>query len=71
MICEQGDIVSINFDPSERHEPAGRHYGVVLSPWEVNRMCALSTLAPITSRDNGFPLHIRINDGNDIYGFVQ
>lgn len=71
MICEQGDVVSLDFDPSRRHEPAGRHYAVVLSPWEVNRMCSLTVLAPITSRDNGYPLHVPIAEGNDVYGFVQ
>lgn len=71
MICEQGDIVSINFDPSLRHEPAGRHYAVAISPWEVNRMSSLTVLAPVTSRDNGYPLHVPIAEGNDIYGFVQ
>lgn len=71
VIYEQGDIVSINFDPSRRHEPAGRHYAVVLSPWEINRMCALTVLAPITSTDNGYPLHVHIADGNPVYGFVQ
>ncbi|MEC4176109.1 type II toxin-antitoxin system PemK/MazF family toxin [Adlercreutzia sp. R7] len=71
MIAEQGDIVSLNFDPSRRHEPAGRHYAVVLSPWHVNRMSALTLLAPITSRDNGYPLHVPIAEGNDVHGFVQ
>ena len=71
MILEQGDLVSINFDPSKRHEPAGRHYAVVLSPWEINRMSALTVLAPITSRDNGYPLHIKITEGNEIFGFIQ
>lgn len=71
MILEQGDVVSINFDPSKRHEPAGKHYGVVLSPWHVNKMCSLTLLAPVTSRDNGYPLHVRIAEGNPIYGFVQ
>lgn len=71
MILEQGDIVSINFDPSKRHEPAGRHYGIVLSPWHVNKMCSLTLLAPVTSKDNGYPLHVRIAEGNPIYGFVQ
>ncbi len=71
MIAEQGDIVSLNFDPSRRHEPAGRHYAVVLSTWEVNRMSAITLLAPITSRDNGYPLHVPIAEGNDIHGFVQ
>lgn len=71
MICEQGDIVSINFDPSKGHEPAYRHYGVVLSPWHVNRMCALTLMAPITSVDNGYPLHVRLAEGNPVEGFVQ
>ena len=71
MILEQGDIVSINFDPSKRHEPAGRHYAVVLSPWEVNRMSSLTVLAPITSTDNHYPLHVPIASGNPVYGFVQ
>ncbi len=71
MIFEQGDIISINFDPSKRHEPAGRHYGVVLSPWHVNNMCSLTLLAPITSTDNGYPLHVNIEEGYPIYGFVQ
>lgn len=71
MILEQGDIVSINFDPSKRHEPAGRHYAVVLSPWEVNRMSSLTVMAPITSRDNHYPLHIPIDPDNPIHGYVQ
>ncbi len=71
MILEQGDLISINFDPSKRHEPAGRHYAVVLSPWEINRMSALTLLAPITSKDNGYPLHIPIAEGNEVFGFVQ
>lgn len=71
VICEQGDIVPLNFDPSLRHEPAGRHYAVVLSPWEVNSVCSLTTVAPVTSRDDGYPLHVPIAEGNEIYGFVQ
>ncbi len=71
LICEQGDIVSINFDPSRQHEPAGRHYAVVLSPWYINRMSSLTLLAPITSVDNGYPLHVRIAGENPIFGFIQ
>ena len=71
MICEQGDVVSLNFDSSLAHEPAGRHYAIVISPWQVNSMSALTLLAPVTSRDNRFPLHVPIAPGNPIYGFVQ
>lgn len=71
MICEQGDIVSLTFDPSLRHEPAGRHYAVVISPWEVNSVCSLTLVAPVTSANNRYPLHVPIADGNPIYGYVQ
>ena len=71
LIFEQGDIVSINFDPSARHEPAGRHYAVVVSPWTINSRCSLTTLVPVTSRDNGYPLHVPLGEGNPIYGFAQ
>lgn len=71
MMYEQGDIVGINFDPSTRHEPAGRHYGIVVSPWDVNRISSLTVLVPVTSVDNGYPLHVRIAEGNAIHGFAQ
>ena len=71
MIYEQGDIIKINFDPSQRHEPAGWHYAVVVSPWTINSRCSLTTVVPVTSTDNGYPLHVRIADGNDIGGFAQ
>lgn len=34
-------------------------------------MCTLTLLAPVTSVDNGYPLHVRIADDNPIHGFVQ
>ena len=71
MICEQGDIVSINFDPSMRHEPTGRHYAVVVSPWHVNRMSSLTVVVPITSTDNGYPLHVALPSDGDVVGFAQ
>lgn len=71
MIYEQGDIVSINFDPSKRHEPAGRHYAVVISPWTINSMSSLTIVAPVTSINNKYPLHVPIKMGNPIHGFVQ
>lgn len=71
MIFEQGDIVSINLDPPKRHEPAGRHYAVVVSPWEVNSHSSLTAVLPITSTDNGYPLHVPIAAGNCVGGFVQ
>ena len=71
MICEQGQIVSINFDPPKRHEPAGRHYGIVVSTWEANMRMSLTYLVPVTSVNNGHPFHVVIAPGNPIEGFAQ
>jgi len=71
MIYEQGDVICINFDPSLRHEPAGRHYAVVISPWAVNSRSSFAVVAPVTSVDNGYPFHVAIKPGNQIHGFVQ
>jgi mRNA interferase MazF len=71
MICEQGDIISVNFDPSLRHESKGLHYAIVISPWQINTMTSLTLVAPVTSTNNHYPLHVRIEDNNPIHGFVQ
>ena len=34
-------------------------------------MSALTLVVPITSRDNGFPLHVPITGSTDVVGFAQ
>jgi mRNA interferase MazF len=71
MVYEQGDIVSLNFNPSKGHEPAQRHPAVVVSATRVNYTTNLTLLAPVTSIDNRFPLHVPLAPGNPINGFIQ
>jgi mRNA interferase MazF len=71
MAFQQGDIVSINFDPSKGHEPAKRRPAIVVSSSKVNLMTNLTLLAPVTSTDNGFPLHVPLGQNNAIEGFAQ
>ncbi|MDR1082455.1 MAG: type II toxin-antitoxin system PemK/MazF family toxin [Coriobacteriales bacterium] len=70
-VYQQGDILFIDFNPSKGHEPAERHPALVVSSTRVNYLTNLTLLAPITSSDNHFPLHIRIAPGNRAHGFVQ
>jgi mRNA interferase MazF len=70
-VYQQGDIVSLDLGPSKGHEPAERHPALVVSSTRVNYLTNLTLLAPITSRDNRFPLHVRIGPGNRVRGFVQ
>lgn len=71
MIFQQGDLLFIDFNPSKEHEPKDRHPAVVVSSTRVNYMTNLVLLAPITSTDNKFPLHVPIAQGNPLTGFVQ
>ncbi|MCL2528758.1 MAG: type II toxin-antitoxin system PemK/MazF family toxin [Coriobacteriia bacterium] len=71
MVYEQGDIVFIDFSPSKGHEPMYHHPALVVSSTRVNYLTNLTLLAPITSTDNRFPLHVPIKLGNAVEGFVQ
>jgi mRNA interferase MazF len=71
QLYEQGNIVELDFDPTKGHGPAKRRPALVLSVGYFNNvLSSLSVVCPITSVDNGHPLHIRITPGNATSGFV-
>jgi mRNA interferase MazF len=57
---EQGDIIEVDFSPSLGHEPAKLRPAVVVSGFDFNSRSSLVSLVPITTTDNGYPLHIPI-----------
>ena len=73
----QGDIIRVDFDPSAGHEQIKRRYAVVVSNAAFNRICNLTMVCPITSTDNGYPLHVDLQEPTTllgtsaITGFVQ
>lgn len=71
VVYEQGDVLFLNFSPSKGHEPTRRHPAVVVSATRVNYLTNLTLLAPITSTDNRFPLHIPLGEHCPVAGFVQ
>lgn len=71
MIFEQGDIVTVNFDPTVGHEPRKRRPALVCSVGFFNNvLSSLAVVCPITSMDNGHPLHVGLPDGCCARGFV-
>ena len=66
----QGDIVHVPFDPTVGHEPKKNRPALVVSNDEFNRLSSLAMVAPISSGDNGFPLHVRIPEDGQITGSV-
>jgi mRNA interferase MazF len=55
---EQGDIIEVDFSPSLGHEPAKLRPAVVVSGFGFNSRSSLVSLVPVTTVDNGYPLHI-------------
>jgi len=66
----QGDIVEVSFGPSAGHEAQKKRPALVLGCDRFNHMSGLQIVAPITSIDNRYPLHVEIEPGNAAQGFV-
>jgi mRNA interferase MazF len=69
MPYAQGSIIEVSFDPTLGHEPQKTRPAIVLSDDRQNLMSSLTVVAPITSVNNGYPLHIEISPDNDVVGF--
>lgn len=67
---ERGDFVHLDFDPKAGHEKGGPRFGLVLSPGVYNNASGLAVVAPITSRQKGYPFEAPIPDGERCYGVV-
>ncbi|MDR0308638.1 MAG: type II toxin-antitoxin system PemK/MazF family toxin [Coriobacteriales bacterium] len=70
IVPSQGDIISINFDPTVGHEPQGKRPALVISADDFNQRSSLTVVAPITRTNNSYPLHVRIGSESDVEGFA-
>ena len=66
---EQGDLIEIDFTPAVGHEPAKLRPAVVISGYGFNSRSSLVALVPISSTDNGYPLHVKI-ETDKVSGFA-
>lgn len=69
----RGDIVAADLDPALGHEQRKRRYLLVISNEQFNRLCNLTWTCPITSIDNGYPLHMAVHPIStvNIEGFAE
>ncbi|HHX93442.1 MAG TPA: type II toxin-antitoxin system PemK/MazF family toxin [Clostridiales bacterium] len=59
---EFGDIIKINFSPSEGHEQKGYRPGLVISdPYTQKELNGLVTVLPITNSTNTFFTRVNLN----------
>ena len=60
----RGDVVWINFSPTQGHEQQGKRPAVVLSPEIYNKKAGLMIVAPITNKQKGYPFEVNIESKN-------
>lgn len=61
MTFEQGDIISVDFDPQSSHEQGGRRPAIVVTNNLFNAKCSLAMVCPITNIDKNHPFHIKLS----------
>ena len=67
---EQGDIITLEFDPQAGHEQKGRRPAIVVSNNTFNRFTKMAMVCPITNTNRGFPLHVALDDRTTTTGVV-
>ncbi len=71
MRLKKGNIVILDFNPTEGHEQAGRRPAVVVSGNAFNEISNTVFICPITNRDNRYPLHVPLDERTGTTGFVM
>lgn len=67
---KQGDIVTLDFYPQKGHEQNGRRPALIVSNEAYHKYTNLAVVCPITNTNNGFPMHIALEDLTSTNGFI-
>lgn len=59
---KKGDIIKVNFNPTIGREQSGYRPAIVISNSNFFDKTGLLVILPITRTDNGFPLHIPLQE---------
>lgn len=70
-IPEQGDIITLKFDPQAGHEQKGRRPAIVVSNYTFNNLTKMAMVCPITNTRRGFPLHVELDGRTETTGVVM
>jgi mRNA interferase MazF len=68
---EQGDLISISFDPQAGHEQRGRRPALVVSVTPLNRRAGLAFCCPLTNTRRATPFHVAVPADTGLTGFVM
>ena len=67
----QGDIIFMDFSPQAGHEQAGNRPAVIVSNDSFFANTRMAVVCPITNTNNGFPLHIPLDNRTQTTGVIE
>ncbi|PWF99502.1 type II toxin-antitoxin system PemK/MazF family toxin [Levilactobacillus bambusae] len=67
----QGDIVLADLSPVVGHEQNGYRPLLIVSSNDFNEFTRLVKIVPITTTNNGFPLHLALPEHLKVHGFIM
>jgi mRNA interferase MazF len=67
---DRGSLVWLHFSPQAGSEQAGRRPGIVLTKAAYHQRSRLAVVCPITSRERGWPMEVKLPPGLPISGVV-
>lgn len=70
QVPEQRDIILIDFDPQVGMEIKKRRPAVVLTSSKFQQLTSFAVIAPITSTERNFPLHVKLQDCCNTHGEI-
>jgi len=68
---QQGDVITLTFDPQSGHEQRGRRPAIVVSKGLFNKHTGLCIVCPITNTRRNHPFHVAIPANEDLTGFIM
>jgi mRNA interferase MazF len=70
-VPQQGDVITLTFDPQSGHEQRGRRPAIVVSKDLFNRHTGLCMVCPVTNTLRNHPFHVAIPAGESLSGYVM
>lgn len=67
---DRGSLVWLHFSPQAGSERAGRRPGIVLTKAAYHQRSRLAVVCPVTSREKGWPMEVKLPPGLAVSGVV-
>jgi mRNA interferase MazF len=67
---DRGSLIWMDFSPQAGREQRGRRPGIVLTRAAYHQRSRLAIVCPITSRQKGWPMEVRLPSGLPVGGVV-